>query len=226
QCPRCSAPLPPGSRFCQSCGASLQPAYPAAIATAAPAGHVPNTYPQKPYGPRPYNAVRLPGRYPKAPLEARFWASVLDGLIGIGLSLPAIICFYLAIQKSKRSYSYYDDDSYDPGGVFVLIVLALLLYLLPLVYRFIRDGLGQGQSWGKKNMYLMVVDLGSNQPCGIGKSIARNLITALVCIIPFIGWLTECIMVLATDDGRKIGDLAANTQVVHIDEYYRDSNTI
>jgi len=36
----------------------------------------------------------------------------------------------------------------------------------------------------------------------------------LVAIIPFVGWLIEPNMVLATEDGRKLGDKAANTQVI------------
>lgn len=210
QCPRCAAAYTAGSRFCQSCGIPLftQP-------TTVQAGYNPGPY-ARPAG---YAAIAAMPSYPKAPLGARFWASVLDGLIGLGLCLPTFICWWLALQKSK--YSYYDDSSYDPGGAFLLYLMALLFYFGPLTYSFIKDGLGQGQSWGKKNMYLMVVDLGTNQPCGKGKSIARNLISTLLCLFPFIGWLVEPIIVLASDSGRKLGDLAANTQVVHIDDYFQ-----
>ena len=176
---------------------------------------------QQGYAPVPYHFVRPADPvYPKAPLGERFWASVLDGFISLGLSLPTFICLWLALQKSRRSY--FDYDNYDPGGAVMLVLLGVFLYLMPLAYGFIKDGLGQGQSWGKKNMYLMVVDLSTNQPCGKGKSAARHFISALVCMLPFIGWLIECIMVLASSDGRKLGDLAANTQVVHIDHYFRD----
>jgi len=184
----------------------------------APAGHGPQSYgTHQRYTHNHTASGKLV--YPKAPLGARFWAAVLDSLIGLGLSLPSVICWMLAVQKSKRSY--FDEDGYDPGGAFLLIMMGLLLYILPLLYSFFKDGLGEGQSWGKKNMYLMVVDLGNNQPCGIGKSIARNLLSTLVCLVPFIGWLVEPIMALASDSGQKLGDLASNTQVVHIDDYNR-----
>jgi len=209
QCPRCSAGYTSGNRFCQSCGASLVTHPQTVQAVYAPAAYSrPSAY-----------AAPL---YPKAPLGARFWASVLDGLIGLGLCLPTFICFWIALQKSKGHSYYYDDESYDPGGAFLLFIMGLLLYIGPLIYSLIKDGLGQGQSWGKKNMYLMVVDLGTNQPCGKGKSIARNLISTLICLVPFIGWLVEPIIVLASDSGRKLGDLAANTQVVHIDDYFQE----
>ncbi len=89
----------------------------------------------------------------------------------------------------------------------------------PLTYSLIKDGMGQGQSWGKKNMYLMAVDLAYNRPCSIGKSMLRNLISGLPGAIPFVGWPIEPIIVLCASDGCKPGDLAANTQVIHIDHY-------
>ena len=106
------------------------------------------------------------------------------------------------------------DSYYDKDGAIGFFFFAFLFYIIPLVYNFIKDGLGQGQSWGKKALDLMVVNLDNNAPCDKGKSFFRNFISGLVAIIPFVGWLIEPIMVLATEDGRKLGDKAANTQVI------------
>ncbi|MFI5405469.1 MAG: RDD family protein [Nitrososphaerales archaeon] len=149
-------------------------------------------------------------KYPKASLGNRFLAALLDGLISAGLSIPAILFFVAGMEKSK---SYKNDGA---GG---LIFIAVLFYLLPLIYSLIKDGLGQGQSWGKKPLDLMVINLENNSPCDKGKSFVRNIISALLAIIPFIGWLIEPIMVIATDDGRKLGDKAANTQVIEIKNF-------
>lgn len=145
-------------------------------------------------------------KYLKASLGNRFLASLLDGLISLGLSIPAIIFYGIGMAKID---SYYDKD--EAIGIFIV---AFLFYLIPLVYNLIKDGLGQGQSWGKRPLDLMVVNLDNNLPCNKGKSFFRNFISGLVAIIPFVGWLIEPIMVLATDDGRKLGDKAANTQVI------------
>ncbi|HEY5405690.1 MAG TPA: RDD family protein [Ginsengibacter sp.] len=144
-------------------------------------------------------------KYPKASLGNRFIAALLDGLITVGLSIPAIIFLVAGLNKN---------DSYNNDGAGVLIIIAILFYFIPVVYGLIKDGLGQGQSWGKSPLDLMVVNLDNNTPCDKGKSFFRNFISALVSIIPFIGWLIEPIMVLATNDGRKLGDKAANTQVI------------
>ncbi len=106
------------------------------------------------------------------------------------------------------------DSSYDQDEAIGLFFIAALFYIIPLVYNFIKDGLGQGQSWGKRAINLMVVNLDNNSPCDKGKSFFRNFISGLVAIIPFVGWLIEPIMVLATEDGRKLDDKAANTQVI------------
>jgi len=153
----------------------------------------------------PYKNEYSNQKYPKASLGNRFLASLLDGLISLGFSIPAIIFFLAGMDKVKS----YNNDS-APG----LFFIAFLFCLIPLVYNFIKDGLGEGQSWGKRGLDLMVVNLDNNTPCDKGKSFFRNFVSALVSIIPFVGWLIEPIMVLATEDGRKLGDKAANTQVI------------
>lgn len=150
-------------------------------------------------------------KYPKASLGNRFLATLLDGIIGLGLSIPSLIFFWLGIAKLE-SYNNEDD-------VIGLFLTAFLFYLIPLVYHFIKDGLEQGQSWGKRSLDIMVVNLENNRPCDKGKSFLRNFISGLVAIIPFVGWLIEPIMVLATEDGRKLGDKAANTQVIDKKNY-------
>ena len=155
---------------------------------------------------QPYRSVGTNQRFLKASLGNRFLAALFDGLITIGLSIPAIIFFVLGMSKVD---SYSDKDE-----AFGLFIIAFLFYLIPIVYNFIKDGLGQGQSWGKKALDLMVVNLDNNTHCDKGKSFFRNFISGLVAIIPFVGWLIEPIMVLVTEDGRKLGDKAANTQVI------------
>jgi hypothetical protein len=85
--------------------------------------------------------------YPtKASLGSRFVASILDGLICFGLFIPAI--FFYVIGLETDSYGY--NGSTDFSGSEFFFFLAFILYIIPLVYTFIKDGLGEGQSWGKK----------------------------------------------------------------------------
>jgi uncharacterized RDD family membrane protein YckC len=151
------------------------------------------------------------GFYPKASLGSRFLASLLDGFITMGFAIPALIFYALGMEKLS---SYYDRNEAVP-----LFVLAAFLYIIPLIYSFIKDGLGKGQSWGKKSVGLMVVYLLDNTPCSIGNSCLRCLITSLLGIVPIVGWLIEPIMVLSNEDGRRLADKAANTQVIEINKF-------
>ncbi|MDD4118812.1 MAG: RDD family protein [Kiritimatiellae bacterium] len=106
------------------------------------------------------------------------------------------------------------EDYYNSEEAIPLFIMAGFLYLIPLSYNFIKDGLGNGQSWGKKAVGLMVIHLSDKTPCSFGQSFLRNLILVLLGIIPIVGWLIEPIIVLASEDGRRLGDKAANTQVI------------
>ncbi len=144
-------------------------------------------------------------QYKKAPLSDRFVAGLLDGLISTALSIPAIV--FLIIGNINASIH----NNENAGG---LISITIFLYLIPITYSLIKDGLGDGQSWGKRAVNLMVVNLDDNVPCNIEKSFFRNFISSILLIIPLLGWLIEPLMVIMTIDGRKLGDKAANTQVI------------
>ena len=229
-CPTCQTSYPPGTTFCTADGSRLvrpldliprceicHKAYTEDVSFCPIDGGKIKVLVSTP----PANATDQQGvvpdsifdqylmKYPKASLENRFLASLLDGLIGLGLTIPAITVFIIGVNRSRYYYG---------GGAAGLIFFAILLYLIPITYSMIKDGLGTGQSWGKQALRLMVIDLDNNRPCSKGKSLVRNLISTLLAFIPFVGWLIEPIMVLSTDDGRKLGDKAANTMV--IDRYY------
>lgn len=169
--------------------------------------------------------------YPKAGLGKRFVAYLLDGLFYTLLAIPSIVCFIIAfinIYQAAKLYRlenmYYDkaftiELFYDNLG---LILFGLLLYIFPLIYVFIKDGLGQGQSWGKRIMGLMVVNIETNSPCSKGRSALRALVSGLVVMVPYLNFITywiEPIMVIVTDDGRKLADMAAKTQVIQLEDY-------
>jgi uncharacterized RDD family membrane protein YckC len=114
-------------------------------------------------------------------------------------------------------------------GVFSLLprvgILAAALYLL------ISDGFFRGQSIGKKLLALRVVltEPGTEgRPCTFRRSMIRNLPYAIVVFlgsIPVFGWfivlplgvlflLIEAYFVYADEQGIRIGDIYAGTQVI------------
>lgn len=137
--------------------------------------------------------------YPKASNGNRFLAALTDSVISLLLSIPGLFFIFIAHNE------------------FLFNLIGFLLILIPIGYNFLKDSMGQ--SIGKKEFGLMVVNLDNNAPCNKKKSLFRNFISSLVSSIPFVGWLIEPIVVLTDKDGRKLGDKAANTQVIDKKNY-------
>lgn len=146
-------------------------------------------------------------RYPKARLGARFLAWIIDILLA---TVPAAIITAIGFAAMPRR-------GFSPLGVIAM----LLGFAWCLYYSFTKDGWTGGQSVGKKAMDQMVVDVRTNQPCTVGQSALRALVLGVLNLIPGLGWLIEPIVVLATENGRRLGDLAAGTQVIDVASYQR-----
>jgi len=143
--------------------------------------------------------------YQKASFGERLLASLLDSLIIGALSIPALVFYFLGIAELEDS---------DSAGTGVYFVLAVILYIIPLVYSFIKDGLGEGQSYGKRALNIKVVYVSDQKNCTKGGSSLRTLITAILSFFCWAGCIIEPIMVLANGDGRRLADLAAGTIVI------------
>jgi uncharacterized RDD family membrane protein YckC len=76
------------------------------------------------------------------------------------------------------------------------------------LYALLADGLGSGQSLGKRLMNIAVVDARSGASCGFGRSIVRNLLRTL-------GILDWAFMFFGAGR-RRLGDWAAGTVVVDV----------
>jgi uncharacterized RDD family membrane protein YckC len=144
-------------------------------------------------------------RYPKARLFARFWAQCID--MWIGIAMPVIVSgIGLAMSKGRP-----------------LRIVNVLLFISSIIwaiyYTFTKDSHNEGRSIGKRAMGLMVVNVSTNQPCSAGESSIRALIKGLVGAVPFIGWCVEPGFVLFSEDGRRLGDRAAGTQVIEYRDY-------
>lgn len=108
-------------------------------------------------------------------------------------------------------------------------------YFAGLVYLLIADGLFDGRSIGKRLIGLKIIvtpDSGEAVPCSYRESVFRNFPFALAFIlfgilkaIPLIGWLLsfvilagvlifESLVMLGSEQGRRLGDELAKTRVV------------
>lgn len=115
-----------------------------------------------------------------------------------------------------------------------LIVGAACMVLYPVgvmigaTYIVIADGLFEGRSIGKYIIGLRVIRETDNEEATFTDSFIRNALFGLIVLfglVPFLRWLLiltvgllivifETYYVVATADGRRVGDLAAGTLVV------------
>jgi uncharacterized RDD family membrane protein YckC len=159
--------------------------------------------------PRPAAATRSETgewQYPKARVGARLLAYIIDEVVAV---VPMSVLILVAIALSPRR-----------NGVSGLAIAVLLLgFGWSVYYNFVKDAWRNGQSVGKKAMNLMVVDVKANRPCTVGESALRALIFFLLNFFGGLGWLIESIVILASENGRRLGDLAAGTQVIDVEAY-------
>lgn len=93
-----------------------------------------------------------------------------------------------------------------------------------LAYILIADGFSGGRSFGKRLIGLQTVLPRTRDVSGFKESIIRNLPLALAYLlfpIPFIGWVLtiaivgfEALLVIGNEQGLRLGDEIAHTQVI------------
>jgi uncharacterized RDD family membrane protein YckC len=134
--------------------------------------------------------VRVTGR--------RVVATIIDGIIfGIADSILT------AIFGTKTSASGFSFTRLSTGGNLALLVLVVLYYV-------IMEGL-LGRTVGKMATGIRVVREDGTTPPGAGAALIRTL---LRIIDGLFAYLVGFIIVLASDRRRRLGDMAAKTQVV------------
>jgi uncharacterized RDD family membrane protein YckC len=143
--------------------------------------------------------------YAKASLGPRLGAYVVDRVIGMGPAIiAAIISFLFQLSPPSAAIAFIN----------LLGTMAWAVY-----YGLTKDARNGGQSIGKGMFGLMVVNVKTNQPCSRGESATRAFIGGLVGIVPLVGWLIEPAVATVRDDGRRLGDQAADTQVIPATTY-------
>ena len=146
-------------------------------------------------------------RYPKVGLGRRFLARIIDTLVPLPFLLGSGILIAIGAASSGSAYT-------------ALGVMAMICSVgWGLYYAFTKDGREHGQSIGKKKLNLMVVNVTTNKPCTRGESFLRELDIFFLQMFPIVGWLVEPIFIVTSDDGRRLGDRVAETQVIDVSDH-------
>jgi uncharacterized RDD family membrane protein YckC len=99
-------------------------------------------------------------------------------------------------------------------------------FLGGLAYILIADGFAGGRSIGKRLIGLQTVLPGRHEAAGFRESIVRNLpfaVAQAAFAVPYVGWLVsaaiiafEAVLILGNEQGRRLGDEVAGTQVLDV----------
>lgn len=188
KCVKCGTTYSNDTKFCPKDGGAV-------IAEAFRFGNAPNSG---------YQPVNDTSQYPRAPLWDRFLATVIDNILLLVLHIPALISILIGVGIAE----------YNKQASIFFFFLTVILVIVPNVFILFLDGFRQGQGYGKKMLGLMVVHLPSNNPCTKGQSFLRSLICYITWIVPIVGFFIEPLVAMIDNDGRRLGDKAAKTQVI------------
>jgi uncharacterized RDD family membrane protein YckC len=178
----------------------------------------------------PHQVVHSPEQYrlelPLAGPTSRILAYAIDYAAIALLEILAFVALVATVPVMAQLQSLFDEfrgalESGDPNAVaessFLLVVLGLALVIQLLIewgYFIFWEMTTGGRSPGKAAVKLRVVGDGGH-PLRLGQSVARNLLRA-VDILPGY-YAVGLIAMIASDEGKRLGDLAAGTVVVRLD---------
>nr|WP_296076486.1 RDD family protein [uncultured Actinoplanes sp.] len=137
----------------------------------------------------PSQNVRVTGR--------RVVATILDGIV-----FGVISSILTTVFGTESDASGMNLTRLSSGG-------SIVLFLIVLAYYIVLEG-STGRTLGKMATGIKVVNEAGNLP-GYGAATIRTL---LRIIDGLIGYLVGFIIVLSSDRRRRLGDMAAKTQVV------------
>ncbi len=111
-------------------------------------------------------------------------------------------------------------------------IIPAIGFFAALAYLLLSDGLFEGKSIGKSLLGIKVVDKGNREHCGYKESIFRNfpfaaalIMYGIFKVVPLLGGLIsfvaiagilifECLVIIGSENGMRLGDELANTRVV------------
>jgi uncharacterized RDD family membrane protein YckC len=128
----------------------------------------------------------------------RVVATIIDGLV-----LGVLGSVFSAVFGLNPDRDDLDLTSLNPGGSFVLFLVALVYYVL-------MEGL-LGRTLGKMAVGIRVISEETGGTPGLLKALLRTL---LRIIDAFFGYLLALIIVVNNDRRRRLGDMVAKTLVV------------
>jgi len=148
-------------------------------------------------------------RYTLAPLGARLTAYIIDSIIQVVLTIAVLLILSLLAITPLSNMNPED------GLNFMIMVQLIMMFLFQWVYYIFFEFILDGRTPGKKFTKLRVIQ-GDGGPIDFPTIALRNLLRGIdhIPMVPLVGGLVA----LINKENKRLGDLVANTLVVHDEE--------
>ena len=179
-------------------------------------------------GAAPVQEVRSPEQvalhFPVAGPGTRILAYSVDFAVLLLVQIAAFTLLALATPLTQRLREWLAPlvegdgavEAADFGGALVFLSLFVIAQLvIELLYFVLSERLGGGRSLGKRAIGLRVIGA-DGLPLTLRASLVRNLLRA-VDVLPA-GYFVGLVTMVVTSRGQRLGDLAADTVVVRVDD--------
>ena len=155
-------------------------------------------------------------RFPLAGLGSRFLAVLLDLTIQVAANTLLVILVVLAFAAAGGGNAL--NRMSDTAGKWFLAGIILVYFLLYWGYFSLFEAFRNGQTPGKRVLKIRVIK-DSGRQITFFEALARNLLR-VVDALPG-AYLVGAVSILVTRQNKRLGDLVADTIVVHerVDEY-------
>lgn len=146
--------------------------------------------------------------YTLAGIGSRVYAGLIDLLICVVLMVAIIVGVLVIAARTGMASA----DVETPTTAWALAVLSLMQFVILWGYYLLFEGLGDGQTPGKRMLGIRVVRDGGYS-VGFGASAVRNLMR-IVDMQPALTYAIGIGSVAMSTSGKRLGDMVAGTIVV------------
>lgn len=140
--------------------------------------------------------------YDSATLWERLIAALIDGIIVLAMYLLLTL---LIVSAGERNLI-----ETDQGWMLFIGLLPIAGFML---YNFLLEILGNGQTWGKKAMGIKVIRLDGKE-AGLSDSLLRAVFYIVDGLLTL--GILGSIMIASTAKKQRLGDMTANTTVIKL----------
>ncbi len=183
-------------------------------------GDLPKPQPRQTFGVYDEHSIDTPEQvalqFPLAGVGSRFLALLIDLAIQIGANILLVLIVAVALAASARTGAL--NRMSDTAGKWFVAGIILVYFLLYWGYFSLFEAFQNGQTPGKRVLKIRVIK-DSGRQITFFEALARNLLR-VVDALPGV-YLVGVISILLTKSNKRLGDLIADTLVVHerVDEF-------